>query len=57
LDGVLGTEFQLERAALKGTRGRALSYEFSNSDSGVNVTLLGYTQQYRYMNNNMNFSG
>lgn len=56
LDGVSGTEFDLKKTTMKGTRVRTASYEFSNVDNGINMTLLGYTQQYRYLNNNMNWS-
>jgi hypothetical protein len=56
LDAISGTEFQLDRVTIKGLRARTVSYEFSNADSGVNMVLLGYTQQFRYIGNNMNFS-
>jgi hypothetical protein len=56
LDAVPGTEFQLSKVTMKGTRVRTASYEFSNNDLGINMTLLGYTQQYKYLNNNMNLT-
>jgi len=56
LDAVSGTEFQLSKVTMKGVRVRTASYEFSNDDSGINMTLLGYTQQYKYLNNNMNLT-
>lgn len=56
LDAISGTEFQLDRVTVKGVRARTVSYEFSNADSGINMVLLGYTQQFRYIGNNMNLS-
>lgn len=56
LDAVSGTEYQLSKVTMKGARVRTASYEFSNDDSGVNMTLLGYTQQFKQLNNNMNLT-
>ena len=56
LDAISGTEFQLDRVTVKGVRARTVSYEFSNADSATNMILLGYTQQYRNIGNNMNLS-
>lgn len=49
-------EYQFERVTLSGTRGRSISYEFSNADNGVNITLLGFAQEFKYLQPNMNVS-
>jgi hypothetical protein len=57
LDGDESAEFQYERVTLNGLRTRTLSYEFKNEDVGVNVVLLGYTQEFKYLGNKiMNIS-
>ena len=56
LSGALSKEFQHERVSLNGKRGRTISYEFKNADAGVNVTLLGYTQAFKYNLTNMNYT-
>jgi len=56
LTGTTTKEYQFERATIGGLRGRTISYEFSNADSGVNVTLLGYTQWYGYIQPNLNYT-
>lgn len=56
LDAISGTEFQLDKVTIKGLRARTVSYEFSNADSGTNMVLLGYTQRFKYIGDNMNLS-
>jgi hypothetical protein len=56
LTGAASLEYQFERVSLGELRGRTVSYEFSNNDSGVGITLLGFTQEFDYKNPNLNYT-
>ncbi len=56
LTGAVTTEYQFERVSLGGKRARTASYEFKNADAGVNVTMLGYSQEFEYILPNMNYT-
>lgn len=56
LTGAVTLEYQFERVSLGGLRGRTASYEFKNADSAVNVTLLGFAQEFSYLNTNKNYT-
>lgn len=56
LTGATTKEYQFERVSLNGLRARTASYEFSNADGGVNVTLLGFSQEFMYKLPNMNYT-
>jgi hypothetical protein len=56
LTGDVAKEYQFERVSLGGKRARTASYEFKNADNGVNVTMLGYSQEFEYILPNMNYT-
>ena len=56
LTGETTKEYQFERVSLNGLRARTASYEFKNNDEGVNVTLLGFSQEFMYKLPNMNYT-
>ena len=56
LTGAATLEYQFERVSLGGLRARTASYEFKNADSGVDVTLLGFSQEFSYLNSNLNYT-
>jgi hypothetical protein len=56
LTGSTIREYQFERVSSNGLRGRTVSFEFSNSDYGVNATLLGFSQEFTYKLPNLNYT-
>ena len=52
---VLGA-YQFERVSLGGVRARTASYEFRNRSGGVSFTLLGFCQEFTYLQPNMNYT-
>jgi hypothetical protein len=56
LTGAATLEYQFERVSLKGLRARTASYEFKNADSAVDITLLGFSQEFDYIGTNLNYT-
>ena len=56
MDEATTKEYQFVRVSLDGLRARTASYEFSNSDVSTDITLLGYSQEFGYMQPNLNYT-